>query len=935
MTLTTLRERAWAALGPLVLLLALLLSQPSQARAQDPRLVDAETAILEFRHESVVDTVIMALYHDGFYLPLVEVLELLGVRVEHDPARARISGFFVRADRPYELDVAAGVARIDDVEVELTRQEVIVGELDLYASVDLLERLFGFEVAIDESRLIAYLRSAEPMPVALAAQRALIRDLLAQETVGGPAAVRFPRERSVWEPGVLDYALSASAAGDARLLRLRLDSGIELFGGDLAAGATVIGDDDLSLDDRRATWRYVFDDRRDVSQVSLGTVRSAGLQPVELTGIEVTNQPVRLRVRLGTYQLTGHTRPGWDVELYVNSALAGHARADEQGRYVFFLPLRYGSTVVRLVELGPHGEIEEEERLLQIPQQLLPAGTLDYAASVGRMSTRDLTSASVRVDYGLTRFLTGSVGLDAVVDSGLPVAYGRAAAQVFEGATASVAVAPRALYQIEGAAILPNFSSFGIHSTFYHDNPLFNPRGLTRELGGHAFIPFVVSGRSGQGRISGVRRDLRDGIRQLSVGSELRIAFERFRPFIGYSLLKDERALLGSNTQQEARAGFEYLILGPLRLRRLVGGTFTRAELAYDPESNRVVRYELTAARDLRPGLRLSLGLRGDPRFGSIGASFGLTWQHPWVYSTTSLQLGSGAVAMSQTMTGSVGYDAPLRGIVPSRRTWVGGSAITVRSFLDEDGDGLFDSGEPLVPNVGVRFDRPVSMETSLPGMVRAPDLLAYHPYLVELDLGRVRNPQWVPRFETFIVQTEPNQFRLIDVPFVVSGLAEGLVVMPVGATERAVPGLRVHLREVDGGAAFTAPTFSDGVFYQLGLPPGTYTAEIDSTQLRRLRVEAQPASRTFTVRATADGDIVEGLDFILVPASTGEDVPPLEDEVQVGEGGEQNQAAAAQYDEEEQQHGVGRGGVPDGELAGDEPGAEGETPADEDERDL
>ena len=97
----------------------------------------------------------------------------------------------------------------------------------------------------------------------------------------------------------------------------------------------------------------------------------------------------------------------------------------------------------------------------------------------------------------------------------------------------------------------------------------------------------------------------------------------------------------------------------------------------------------------------------------------------------------------------------------------------------------------------------------------------------------------------------------------------EGNVVRPIGAEDRPVAGLKVHLKAVDADLQVDLPTFSDGTFYHMGLPPGQYLVQVDSTQLAILGVSSHPATRTFTVHETPAGDLVEGLDFVLVPLPT------------------------------------------------------------------
>jgi hypothetical protein len=96
---------------------------------------------------------------------------------------------------------------------------------------------------------------------------------------------------------------------------------------------------------------------------------------------------------------------------------------------------------------------------------------------------------------------------------------------------------------------------------------------------------------------------------------------------------------------------------------------------------------------------------------------------------------------------------------------------------------------------------------------------------------------------------------------------------------DRPVPGLRIQLRSSDGAFVAVLPVFADGTFYHLGLAPGRYHAEVDAAQLDFLGVRSEPLAREFTVRATREGDFLEGIDFLLVPAHD----PPIQTGREVG----------------------------------------------------
>ncbi len=62
-----------------------------------------------------------------------------------------------------------------------------------------------------------------------------------------------------------------------------------------------------------------------------------------------------------------------------------------------------------------------------------------------------------------------------------------------------------------------------------------------------------------------------------------------------------------------------------------------------------------------------------------------------------------------------------------------------------------------------------------------------------------------------------------------------------------------------------------DGFYSYFGLTPGKYIAMVDTNQLKKLRMTSEPGSISFEIKGGIDGDIVEGLDFLLrvKPADT------------------------------------------------------------------
>lgn len=92
---------------------------------------------------------------------------------------------------------------------------------------------------------------------------------------------------------------------------------------------------------------------------------------------------------------------------------------------------------------------------------------------------------------------------------------------------------------------------------------------------------------------------------------------------------------------------------------------------------------------------------------------------------------------------------------------------------------------------------------------------------------------------------------------------------MQIGNEQKAVPGIDVHIQSTDGKYNKSIRVFSDGSFYQTGIPPGNYIAFVDPIQLNILGAICSPSSHPFNVRITANGDYIEGMNFILTQRQT------------------------------------------------------------------
>src|SRR5256712_13076725 len=96
-------------------------------------------------------------------------------------------------------------------------------------------------------------------------------------------------------------------------------------------------------------------------------------------------------------------------------------------------------------------------------------------------------------------------------------------------------------------------------------------------------------------------------------------------------------------------------------------------------------------------------------------------------------------------------------------------SGLAGRVFLDENGNGRYDPGEPTLPRVRVLVGSS-SATTDSSGVFRVWDIVPFEPILVTVDSLTLESPLLVPVYAAASIVRGPNRFRTLDIPIVQAG---------------------------------------------------------------------------------------------------------------------------------------------------------------------
>jgi len=854
-----------------------------QTFAQDS---DDEVA-LQFRHDGVVNTYVSALYaQDQFYLSIRELFSSLGIDHQIDSGTLTIRGNYL-GQGEYSIDLNNRTASFLDREISFTADDYAITDFDYYLHPDIFYELLEMSFTVDFSTLSVSLEVDETMPIIAQRERERRRDRTMRtqrELRRDFYPLRYDREQSFFNAGFLDYNLTANVNPQALESNSYLYSaniGTEVLGGDFQG--SIFGSYSQTATSLRSSglrWRYGIRDNSYISTITAGQATSRGLTSTAYTGLRVTNEPLEPRHMFGETAFTGTVAPNSEVELYRNNTLIDFTEANESGEYQFNVPITYGSTQYSIRSYSPTGEETQRSARLQIPFNFLPPGEVTYSVDAGRLDN-PIAGAIDRgymgtgnVDVGLTDRFTASGGVEYYEDfhDELPSFKGRLSSRLFTNHLLSLEAANEAFYRASLSAVYANNASINVNYTkFNRLGGIYNPGRNESAIRANVFTPFEIGNFP-----LFLRWSFSNEQRATSSVSRYRVDLNtrlgRANVRLGFRDSQVGRLQLDTTPTARINASTTYNFGRGRQTPRLIRGVFARAQMNYVPAFEQVEDVELQISRSVsrRGRFQLSGGRNFSGDFNLFRFSF--TFDFTNVRTNTSIRSRRNNTTASQSVRGSMGYDSNNNNLLFTNRQQVGRSGVAVRMFVDNNNTGTYDEGDELIHDSAARIDRAGGSRFTRDGITYISQLQPYRQYNMSINKGAINNPLLVPSVENFSIVTDPNQYKLIEIPFYMSGIIDGMVYQIDEEGRRSgTGGLRLYLQQInteDGVDPHSEElrTFSDGSFYAYEIPPGEYTLEVDPSQLDFLNSRSEPQQLEFEVEGRADGDFVEGLEINLIP---------------------------------------------------------------------
>lgn len=841
-----------------LLLMLILLSNYTHAQSDDAEYEDITVLLMV---ENVGGYEIDAIYKDdNIYVSVSTLFQIL--KINHTLSRGNdsITGFFLNEQNHYGINAANSTAYYEGKRRNLLPGDALRVETGLFLKSQLFGEIFGLNLKFNFRSLTLELKTALDLPVIKELRHAQMRKNIDQLTGIIEVDTTISRKYHFLRGGMADWSVISMQSSNKKTdTRAALAAGGELFGGEATGMLNYSSISGFDERQQQYRWRWVNNETKLIKQIQLGKipVKSTSSLYSPLIGASVTNTPTTFRKSFGKYTLTDFTEPGWTVELYINNVMVDFTTADASGFFSFDVPLVYGSSSVVLKFYGPWGEERVREQTLNIPYNFIPVGTVEYniLGGVLRDSSNSVFSRAETM-VGVHRNLTLGGGVEYLSslekDNAMP-------------------------FLIASAGFLRNFLFTGEYTHGVKTRSILNyrlPSSLVFEVDYTKYVPgqqaisfnyleerkasISIPVKIGSFR-SFARTTYRQNVLPLTTYSSTELLISSF-----YGGISSNLAVFANWLPDNNPYIYSNLALG-FRLRHNIQ---LRPQVQFDITNKKLTSYKAEVEKSFSQKAHLSLNFENNLRsdYRSVEVSF--RYDLPFTQTMTSARYTQKNITTTESARGSFAFGSGNGYVHVDNRSSTGRAALTIRPFLDLNNNNTKENNEPIVSGLSVRLNGGRMINRKSDSLIRIIELEPYASYLLEIEDTGFENIAWQLKLHAISITTDPNQFKMIDIPVKVMGEANGMIMLQKGNALSGLGRILINFYDDSGKLVNRVLSESDGYFNYLGLPPGNYTAEPDKDQLKRLGLKAEPATFEFIITPSEYGDIIDDVNFTLVNPS-------------------------------------------------------------------
>jgi len=802
---------------------------------------------------SEIDALIKA---NELYLPVTDLFNFLKIKNDPSPGLETITGFFVNPEAAYTIDRIKNQIIYQGKINDLNPGDLIRTETNLFLKSSWFGKIFGLECQFNFRALSVVVTSKLELPLIremkLEAMRRNIShlkgDIIADTSIG--------RTYPFFRFGMADWSAYTSQEINGKSdAMLNLSLGSMIAGGEATASLYYNSSYPMTEKQQHYLWRYVNNDFSPLRQVMAGKIRTNAISSIynPVIGIQLTNTPTTYRRSFGSYNLSDKTEPGWIVELYINNVLVDYVKADASGFFNFEVPLVYGNSTIKLKFYGPWGEERTREQNISIPYNFLPEKTFEYTLSAGIVEDTSASRFSkFSLNYGASKNLTVGGGAEYLssIESQPFMPYVNASLRVTSNLLLSGEYAPGVRSRGTLSYRLPSNLQLDLNYTLYDKDQKAIFYNYREERKATLSVPLKI------GKFSSFQRF-----------SLYQIVLPASKYTTGEWLISG--SLFGVNTNLTTYALFienvkPYLYSNLAAAFRLPGGFVLMPQVQYSYTENKLFSAKARIEKHVLKNGYINISYEQNFRNNLKLAEAGLRYDFSFAQAGASVRRYNDKTSFIQYARGSLINDRKTKYLGADNRPNVGRGGINVVPFIDLNSNGKKDPGEPKAFGLNLRSDGGRIEKSDRDTTIRIIGLEPYTKCLIELDPNSFENIAWRLDKQTYSVAVDPNILKLIEIPVRIAGEAAGNVFIETDGEKRGQGRIIVNFLDTRMNQVGRTLTEDDGYYSFFGFAPGKYSASIDTSQLRKLKLISEPVSMQFDIAGGIDGDIADGLDFIL-----------------------------------------------------------------------
>ncbi|MFV8349584.1 hypothetical protein [Flavobacterium sp. GT2N3] len=843
----------------LCLFIILLASLHSSVSAQE---LDCDEVLVSLQVKYIGSTELPTIIcGEEAYLSVPDVFDFLKIKNTTNATYSTIEGFFINQKNNFKINEIINQITYKEQVIRLKPGDLIRTPTNLFLKASYFMQIFGLENNFSFRSLSVEMVSKLELPAIREARLLAMRDNINKMKMEFKADTTIVLDKPILHFGTANWAVNTIQQSEgSHSERLLLNLGGIVAGGELTTSLNYTSDQPIVAKNQFYRWRYVNNENKYIKQFTLGKFSASSKATIlfPIIGAQITNASTQIRKSFGTYILSDHTQANWTVELYINNVLIDYLQADANGFFSFNVPLMYGRTEVALRYYGPWGEEQFFSNQFLVPALFLPKKEVEYTISSGIIEdSKGSIFTSAKVNYGLSNHVTLGGGLEYIssLESNKSIPFLNSSFRLSSQLFLTASYYSKVLYDLNLNYTTPKNLRFDFDYSKYDKNQQAVRFNYSEMRKASISMPHHSSFFSGTSRFT-IQQNLFSTTKFTT--SEFLLSGNSFGFNFNFTtnafFTKNQKPLVYSNISTSFQLPKRFVLVPQLRY-------------GYDANAMTTLQTQLRKPIFKKGYIQASLDYNFKNQNSSVQISFTHNFNH--INTGFSSIFYKNSASFSQSASASLIFEPQADFVRFNNRISVGRASVKFVPFLDINGNGKKEAKESLVKGVQIIVMGGDRQLVNPDGTTIITGLEPYIKNYVELNTDKVNSIAWRINNKTLNCTLNPNQLKIIEIPVVVVGEVSGMVYRKENNQLLGTGGLKVAIYDLHGTLIASILSEPDGYFSYLGLKSGRYSAKIDSLQLQKLQMKAEPANVFFEINNGVDGAIVDNIEFMLDKVKT------------------------------------------------------------------